>query len=117
MGREELEVLPGTLDLLILKTLHSLGPLHGWGIARRLEQVASGRIYLNQGTVYPALLRMEQKGWIEASWGTTENNRRAKFYQLTADGERQLGEQEEAWRAWQDLVDRVLEGGLGGVSA
>jgi transcriptional regulator len=117
MGREELEVLPGTLDLLILKTLHTMGPLHGWGIARRLEQIAAGKIYLNQGTVYPALLRMEQKGWIEASWGTTENNRRAKFYQLTADGEHQLGQQEEAWRAWQDLVDRVLEGGLGEASA
>ena len=117
MGREELEVLPGTLDLLILKTLDTMGPQHGWGIARRLEQVASGRIYLNQGTVYPALLRMEQKGWIEAEWGTTRNNRRAKFYSLTRAGRKQLSEQAEAWEQWRTLVDRVLDSSAGEATA
>ena len=84
------EVPYGTLDLMVLKTLASLGPQHGYGIARRIEQVAEGALALNQGTIYPALLRLEQKGWIASEWGTSENNRRARFYSITRAGRKQL---------------------------
>src|SRR6185503_11216461 len=84
------EVLPGTLTLLILKTLATLGPLHGYGIARRIEQVSGDLLELNQGTIYPALLKLEQMGWIRTKWSTSENNRRAKYYSLTATGRKQL---------------------------
>ena len=86
------EVPYGTLDLMVLKTLAAMGPLHGYGIARRIEQAAAGALALNQGTIYPALLRLEQKGWIKSDWGTSENNRRARFYAITAAGRRQLDE-------------------------
>ena len=84
------EVPYGTLDLMVLKTLAAIGPLHGYGIARRIEQVASGALELNQGTIYPALLRLEQKSWIKSEWGTSENNRRARYYTLTPDGKKAL---------------------------
>ena len=87
-GRED--ILRGTLDLLVLKTLDTLGPLHGYGIARRIEQVSENLLHLNQGTLYPALLRLEQKGWISSKWGVSDNNRRARYYALTKGGRKQL---------------------------
>lgn len=102
------EVLPGTLNLLILKTLATLGPLHGYGIARRIEQVSDDLLELNQGTIYPALLKLEQMGWIRTKWSTSENNRRAKFYSLTATGKKQLLREEEEWRRTSAIVTRFL---------
>jgi len=92
------EVLPGTLNLLILKTLDTLGPLHGYGIARRIEQVSGDLLELNQGTIYPALLKLEQMRWIKTKWGTSENNRSAKYYSITTAGKRQLAQEEEEWQ-------------------
>ena len=102
------EVLPGTLNLLVLKTLAALGPLHGYGIARRIEQVSGDLLEVNQGTIYPALLKLEQMGWIRARWSTSENNRRAKYYSLTASGRKQLRAEEEEWRRTAALVSRFL---------
>jgi transcriptional regulator len=93
---------------MILKTLETLGPQHGYGIARRIEQVAGGRLSLNQGTIYPALLRLEQKRWIKASWGTSENNRRARFYAITAAGRQQLAAETDQWARTVELVNRLL---------
>jgi len=98
----------GTLDLMVLKTLDGLGPLHGYGIARRIEQVAAGSLSLNQGTVYPALLRLEQKGWIVSEWGASEKNRRARFYSITPSGRKQLAEQTESWSRTVAMVSRLL---------
>ena len=103
------EVPYGTLDLMVLKTLAALGPLHGYGIARRIEQVAQGALNLNQGTIYPALLRLEQKRWIGSDWGMSENNRRARFYRITASGRRQLAAEEQLWARTVLLVNRLLE--------
>jgi transcriptional regulator len=103
------EVPYGTLDLMVLKTLEALGPLHGYGIARRIEQVAEGALNLNQGTIYPALLRLEQKGLIASDWGLSENNRRARFYRITAAGRRQLEAEEQLWARTVSLVSRLLE--------
>src|SRR5215217_5230450 len=97
MGENKHEVLPGTLNLLILKTLDSLGSLHGFGIARRIEQVSGDLLELNQGTIYPALLKLEQMGWIRAKWSVSENNRRAKYYSITRSGRKQLLQEEEEW--------------------
>lgn len=108
---QKIEVPRGTLDLLVLKTLESLGPMHGWGIARRLEQVSDDVLALNQGTLYPALLRLEQRGWISSKWGTSDNNRRAKFYSLTRKGEKQLGVETQGWLRTTAMVHRVLAGG------
>jgi len=102
------EVLPGTLNLLILKTLATLGPLHGYGIARRIEQVSGELLELNQGTIYPALLKLEQLGWIRTKWSQSENNRRAKFYSLTPAGKKQLLREEEEWRRTASIVTRFL---------
>jgi PadR family transcriptional regulator, regulatory protein PadR len=102
------EVLPGTLNLLVLKTLATLGPLHGYGIARRIEQVSGDLLELNQGTIYPALLKLEQLGWIRSKWSVSENNRRAKYYSLTAVGRKQLVEEEEEWRRTSLIVNRFL---------
>ena len=102
------EVLQGTLDLMILKTLHALGPLHGFGIARRLEQVSRDVLQLNEGTVYTALLRLQQQGWITAEWGTSENNRKAKFYSITRRGRKQLDVETENWERIADVIGRVL---------
>jgi len=102
------EVPYGTLDLMVLKTL-ALGPQHGFGIARRIEQVAAGSLALNQGTIYPALLRLEQKGWIKSDWGTSENNRRARFYAITATGKRQLAAETDSWARTVAMVNRLLE--------
>ena len=110
MSPPDAQVPYGTLDLLVLNTLASMGPLHGFGIARRIEQAAAGALALNQGTIYPALLRLEQKGWIKSAWGTSENNRRARFYSITASGRRQLASETELWARTVSIVNRLLEG-------
>jgi PadR family transcriptional regulator PadR len=103
------EIPYGTLDLMVLKTLESLGTLHGYGIARRIEQVAEGSLALNQGTIYPALLRLEQRGWIASKWGASENNRRARFYSITRSGKKQLAAESENWSRTVAMVNRMLE--------
>jgi len=105
------EIPYGTLDLLVLKTLRTLGPLHGFGVARRIEQMARGILSLNQGTIYPALLRLEQQGLIASSWGTSDNNRRAKFYAITRAGEKHLAAETKQWARMTSLVNRLLEEG------
>ncbi len=102
------DVLQGTLDLLILKAL-SLGPMHGWGVAQRIQQVSNAVLQVNQGSLYPALHRLERRGWIAAEWGTSDNNRRAKFYRLTAAGRRQLDAETAQWRQFAGAVELVLE--------
>ena len=102
------EVLQGTLDLMILKTLQALGPQHGFGIARRIEQVSGAVLQLNEGTVYTSLLRLLQQKWIAAEWGTSDNNRKAKFYSITARGEKQLAIETENWERISGVVGRVL---------
>lgn len=102
-----LEVLQGTLDLMVLQTLHSLGPQHGYGIARRIEQVSEDILKLNEGTVYAALMRLQHRRWISANWGTSENNRRAKFYAITAGGKRQLDVEVETWERLAGLIARL----------
>ena len=109
MSTADSEVPYGTLDLMVLKTLASMGPLHGFGIARRIEQIANGALALNQGTIYPALLRLEQKAWIKSAWGTSENNRRARFYSITAAGRRQLSAETELWERTVTIVTRLLD--------
>ena len=108
MDRKTSEVLQGTLDLMILKTLHALGPLHGFGIARRIEQVSRDVLQLNEGTVYTSLLRLQQQGWIAAAWGTSENNRKAKFYSITRRGQKQLEVETENWERISGVIRRVL---------
>ena len=110
MSESRQDILQGTLDLLVLKTLDTMGSMHGWGIAKRIEQVSRDLLYLNQGTLYPALLRLQQKGWIAAEWGTSENNRRAKFYSLTRAGRKQLLVETEHWKQMVAIVARVLQG-------
>ena len=102
------DVLQGTLALMILKTLDTLGPQHGYGIARRIEQLSRDALRLNQGTLYPALVKLEQQGWIRAKWGASDNNRRAKFYALTPSGRRRLAIEEDRWARVSDVVGRVL---------
>jgi PadR family transcriptional regulator PadR len=104
------EVLHGTLDLIVLKTLETLGPLHGYGIAVRVQQVSQELLKLNQGTLYPALLRLEQRGWISSKWGTSENNRRARFYSLTARGRKQLVAEAASWERMATVIARLLAG-------
>jgi transcriptional regulator len=108
MGEKKSEVLQGTLDLMVLKTLYAMGPLHGFGIARRIEQVSDGVLDLNEGTVYTALLRLQQHGWIASTWGTSENNRRARFYSITRQGAKQLERETENWERVAGVIDRVL---------
>ena len=102
------EVLQGTLDLLVLKTLDSIGPMHGFGIALRIQQISEDLLQLNQGTLYPALLRLEQRGWIASKWGVSENNRKAKYYSLTRAGRQQLGKEAESWDRMSAMINRVL---------
>ena len=109
MDTPKSEVLQGTLDLMILKTLHALGPLHGFGIARRIEQVSQDILQLNEGTVYTSLLRMRQQGWISAEWGTSENNRKAKYYSITKRGLKQLELETENWERISGVIGRVLQ--------
>src|SRR5258708_16200355 len=102
------EVLQGPLDLLVLKTLDSMGSMHGFGIALRIQQVSEDLLQLNQGTLYPALLRLEQRGWIASKWGVSENNRKAKYYSLTRAGRRRLVEEAEIWDRMSAMINRVL---------
>jgi transcriptional regulator len=102
------EVLQGTLILLVLPTLEALGPLHGYGIARRIDQISNRVLQLNQGTLYPALLRMEQEGWIASEWGASEKNRKARFYSITASGRNRLAKETEDWRRMSSTIERFL---------
>jgi transcriptional regulator len=108
MDAKKSEVLQGTLDLMILKTLHGLGPLHGFGIARRIEQISEEVLQLNEGTVYTSLLRLQQHGWIASEWGTSENNRKARFYSITKRGLKQLALETENWERISGVISRVL---------
>ena len=105
---ERADVWQGTLALMVLKTIEMMGPQHGYGIARRIEQVSEDSVLLNQGTIYAALVRLQQKGWIAAEWGTSENNRKAKFYSITRAGKRQLSKDAEYWQRLSDVMGRVL---------
>ncbi|HEY2379572.1 MAG TPA: PadR family transcriptional regulator [Terriglobia bacterium] len=105
---KSVELLQGTLDLIVLRSLQTMGPMHAYAIASRLEQLAEHRFVLNQGTLYPALVRLEQRGWIKSSWQRTENNREAKYYAITKSGVRALHNETEKWRRLSGLVDRLL---------
>src|SRR3954447_147509 len=107
------EVLQGTLDLIVLKTLDAMGPLHGYGIAMRIQQVSEDLMKLNQGTLYPALLRLEQRGWISSKWGVSENNRKAKYYTLTKSGRKQLVAETESWERMASVIGRLIAGAEG----
>jgi len=106
--RPRVQVLQGTLDLIVLRTLHSMGPQHAYGIATRLEQLSEDLLHLNQGTLYPALVRLEQQGWIKGTWGKTESHREAKFYAITRAGQKALEEETLRWRRMAGLVDKLL---------
>lgn len=108
MAPSKTEVLQGTLDLLVLKTLDSMGPMHGFGISARIQQVSEDLLQLNQGTLYPALLRLEQRGWITSKWGVSDNNRKAKYYSLTRVGRKQLEEEADSWGRMSAVINRVL---------
>ena len=110
MSLPKADVLQGTLDLLVLKTLETMGPMHGWGIAQRLQQVSEDLLRVNQGTLYPALLRLEQRGWIASAWGLSENNRKARYYSITRVGRKRLAQEAEDWVRMQTVINRVLEG-------
>jgi len=108
MPTARVEVLQGTLDLLVLKTLDTMGPMHGFGIALRIQQVSKEVLQLNQGTLYPALVRLQQRGWVSSKWGVSENKRKAKFYSLTRTGRRQLREEAAGWDQMSAVIERVL---------
>ncbi len=108
MAEGKTDVLQGTLDLMVLKTLEAMGPMHGYGIARRLEQVSEDLLQLNQGTLYPALLRLQQKGWITSSWGVSENNRKARFYTITRSGKKQLTIEARNWERISAVIGKLL---------
>ena len=103
------EVLQGTLDLMVLKTLDSMGAMHGYGIAQRIQQISQDVLFLNQGTLYPALLRLEQRGWIHSEWGVSDNHRKAKYYSLTKAGRKQLREETADWQRMSAIINRLLE--------
>jgi PadR family transcriptional regulator, regulatory protein PadR len=108
MDKPKSDLLQGTLDLLILKTL-ALEPMHGWGITQRIQQISEGVLRVNQGSLYPALLRLEQQGWIASEWGTSENNRQAKYYRLTRTGRKQLTDETESWRRLSAAIEQILQ--------
>ena len=108
MPESKSDVLQGTLDLMVLKTLESMGPLHGYGIARRIEHVSENRVSLNQGTIYPALLRLEQRAWVKSEWGTSETGRRVKIYSLTRSGRKQIAQEIENWERVAATMARFL---------
>ena len=110
----KLDLLQGTLDLLVLQTLESMGPLHGYGIARRIEQASGDEVLLNQGTIYAALVRLQQRGWTAAEWGTSDNHRRAKYYSITRTGRKQLAQQTSYWQRLSAVIGRVLAPSEGG---
>jgi len=108
MTKPKSDLLQGTLDLLILKTL-ALEPMHGWGITQRIQQISGGALVVNQGSLYPALLRLEQRGWIDSEWGVSENNRQAKYYKLTRAGRKQLEEETDNWRRLSTAIEQILQ--------
>lgn len=108
MTKPKTDLLQGTLDLMILQTLESMGRQHGWGIARRIEQISDDALFLNQGTIYPALVRLGQQGWIRSEWGVSDNNRRAKFFEITRSGKRQLEKRTESWRLISATMARLF---------
>ena len=108
MSKSKLDLLQGTLDLMVLQTLVSMGPQHGYGIARRIEQVSGHEVLLNQGTIYASLVRLQERRWISAEWGTSDNNRKAKFYSITRKGRKQLTEDAAYWQRLSDVMGRVL---------
>jgi PadR family transcriptional regulator len=108
MSKSKLDLLQGTLDLMVLQTLASMGPQHGYGIARRIEQVSGNEVLLNQGTIYASLVRLQERGWISGEWGTSDNNRKAKFYLITKKGRKQLAEDAVYWQRLSDVMGRVL---------
>ena len=114
MSKTKLDLLQGTLDVMVLRTLEAMGPLHGYGIARRIEQVSGHEILLNQGTIYASLVRLQHRGWISAEWGTSKTNRKAKFYSLTKRGRKQLAENAAYWRRLSDVMGRVFAMGKEG---
>ena len=107
-GTSRAGILQGTLDLMVLRTLETMGPQHGFGLAKRIQQISGGALDLNQGTLYPALLRLEQRGWIKSRWGTSESNRRAKFYELTRAGRRQVEKESESWSRTVAIMEQFL---------
>lgn len=109
MPEDNTGILQGTLDLMVLKTLETMGPLHGYGIARRIEQISEDALRLNQGTIYPSLVRLLQKRWISAEWGISENNRKAKFYTITKAGRKQLAHEARSWERISGVIGRVLK--------
>jgi len=109
VGENKSDILQGTLDLMVLKTLDAMGPMHGFGIARRIEQIAEDALQINQGTIYLCLIRLVQQGWIDAEWGTSENNRRAKFYAISKSGKKQLAEETRNWERVSGVIGRVLQ--------
>ena len=109
MARGRSEILQGTLDLMILQSLETMGRLHGWGIARRIEQISEDALFLNQGTIYPALVRLEQRGWVKSKWGVSENNRKAKFFEITRAGRRQLAAEADDWRRMVGIISRLFQ--------
>lgn len=109
MGQDRAEILQGTLDLMVLKTLEAMGPLHGYGIARRIEQISEEVLRVNQGTIYASLVRLLQRGWISAAWGASDKNRKAKFYSITRSGRRQLSAEAENWERIAGVMGRVLQ--------
>ena len=108
MSTRDLPILQGTLDLMVLRTLETMGPQHGLGLAKRIQQISAGALDLNQGTLYPALLRLEQRGWIQSKWGTSESNRKAKFYELTRAGRKQIARESDEWERTVALMERFL---------
>lgn len=108
MGSSKLDLLQGTLDLMVLQTLSAMGAMHGYGIARRIEQVSGNQVLLNQGTIYASLVRLEQRGWIASHWGTSDKNRKAKYYAITVAGRRQLARDAHHWQRLTDVMDRVF---------
>lgn len=108
MAKSKLDLLQGTLDLMVLQTLATMGSLHGYGIARRIEQTSGDAVLLNQGTIYASLVRLQQRGWISAAWGTSDNNRKAKFYAITKDGRKQLAKDAAYWQRLTGVMGRVL---------
>jgi PadR family transcriptional regulator PadR len=105
---EKADILQGTLDLMVLRTLETMGPQHGFGLAKRIQQISEGALDLNQGTLYPALLRLEQRAWIKSRWGASEKNRRAKFYELTAAGRKQIAKEADHWARTVGIMERFL---------
>ena len=109
MSQDKLDLLQGTLDLMVLQSLAALGAMHGYGIARRIEQASKKQLLLNQGTIYASLVRLQQRGWIQAAWGTSDNNRKAKFYTITTSGRKQLVKETENWKRISDVIGTLLE--------